>query len=217
MTNCRIVLADDHSMLREGLKSLLGAMPGITVVGEADNGRDAVRLCHELGPDLVIMDVATPELNGIEATRQIVANAAGTKVIALSMHSTKRFVLDMLQAGAVAYLLKNSAFRELAEAIATVRAGRAYISPAVASIVVERVAAPETSMTTGPFKLTPREREVLQLIAEGKKAHDVAAKLHLRTKTVQTHRRNIMAKLNMFTLPELTKYAIQQGLTSLEP
>ena len=212
----RIVLADDHNMLREGLRSLLRDIPGTEVVGEADNGRDTVRLCLELEPDLVIMDVAMPELSGIEATRQIVKERPDTKVIALSMHSTKRFVLDMLQAGAVGYLLKNCAFKELADALSTVRAGRAYISPAVASVVVERIVSPKSDESYAVHTLTPREREVLQLLAEGRRVSEVANTLHVSAKTVQTHRRNIMAKLNLFSLPELTKFAIQQGLTSLE-
>jgi DNA-binding NarL/FixJ family response regulator len=139
----RILLADDHGMMREGLKALLESIEDTEVVGEADNGRDTVRLCRELRPDIVIMDVAMPELNGIEATRQIMAEYSGTKVIALSMHSTKRFILDMLQAGASGYLLKNCAFKELADALATVLAGNAYISPSVASVVVERLISPQ--------------------------------------------------------------------------
>jgi DNA-binding NarL/FixJ family response regulator len=163
------------------------------------------------------MDVAMPELNGIEATRQIMAEGSGTKVIALSMHSTKRFILDMLQAGASGYLLKNCAFKELAEALATVQAGNAYISPSVASVVVEKLISPQAAEDTAvPHTLTPREREVLQLLAEGIKVSEVARKLHVSIKTVQTHRRNLMAKLNLYSLPELTKFAIQHGLTSLE-
>lgn len=213
---CRIVLADDHSMMREGLRSLLKDIPNTEVIGEAENGRDTVRLCRELNPDLVIMDVAMPELNGIEATRQIVHENPKTKVIALSMHSTKRFVLDMLQAGAVGYLLKNCAFKELADALSTVQSNRAYISPAVASVVVEKIVSPAGENSSMDPNLTPREREVLQLLAEGRKVTEVADMLHVSTKTVQTHRRNLMAKLNLYSLPELTKYAIQHGLTSLE-
>ena len=216
MLNYRIVLADDHNMLREGLRSLLKDIPGAEVVGEADNGRDTVRMCRELSPDLVIMDVAMPELNGIEATRQIVGENPRIKVIALSMHSTKRFVLDMLQAGAVGYLLKNCAFRELAQALETIKAGRAYISPAVASVVVEKIVSPASDVPSAAETLTPREREVLQLLAEGKRVSEAAKILHVSIKTIQTHRRNLMAKLNLFSLPELTKFAIQNGLTSLE-
>lgn len=212
----RIILADDHGMMREGLRSLLKDIPGTEVIGEADNGRDTVRLCRELSPDLVIMDVAMPELNGIEATRQIVGENSKVKIIALSMHSSKRFVLDMLQAGAVGYLLKNCAFKELAEALKTVRAGRAYISPAVASVVVEKIVSPSSGGFSMPMTITPREREVLQLLAEGRKVSDIAGRLHVSAKTVQTHRRNLMAKLNLYSLPELTKFAIQHGLTSLE-
>lgn len=216
MTN-RILLADDHGMMREGLKALLENINDTQIVGEADNGRDTVKLCRELRPDLVIMDVAMPELNGIEATRQIMTECPGTKVIALSMHSTKRFILDMLQAGAQGYLLKNCAFKELAEALSTVRAGNAYISPSVASVVVEKLMAPQTAEdTAAPHALTPREREVLQLLAEGIRVSEVARKLHVSIKTVQTHRRNLMAKLNLYSLPELTKFAIQHGMTSLE-
>jgi DNA-binding NarL/FixJ family response regulator len=209
-------LADDHVMMREGLRALLKDIPGVQVSGEAENGRDAVRLCRELAPDLVIMDVAMPELNGVEATRQILAETPSVRIIALSMHSTKRFVLDMIQAGAKGYLLKNCAFKELADAVSTVLAGRAYISPAVASVVMEKIVSPAKDEPTPDFNLTPREREVLQLLAEGKKVGEVARRLHVSMKTVQTHRRNLMAKLNLFSLPELTKFAIQHGLTSLD-
>jgi DNA-binding NarL/FixJ family response regulator len=162
------------------------------------------------------MDVAMPELNGVEATRQILAETPSVRIIALSMHSTKRFVLDMIQAGAKGYLLKNCAFKELADAVSTVLAGRAYISPAVASVVMEKIVSPAKDEPTPDFNLTPREREVLQLLAEGKKVGEVARRLHVSMKTVQTHRRNLMAKLNLFSLPELTKFAIQHGLTSLD-
>ena len=212
----RIVLADDHILFREGLRSLLMNINDVEVVGESGNGREAVALCRELRPDLVIMDVAMPELNGIEAARKIKDENPEARIIALSMHSSKRFVLDMLQAGAMAYILKNAAFKELAAALSAVKLGRAYLSPAVASVVVEKIAAPRGGETDGPGLLTPREREILQLLAEGKKVTEIGDKLHVSAKTVQTHRRNIMGKLKVKSLPELTKFAIQHGLTTLE-
>ncbi|MFH1137279.1 MAG: response regulator transcription factor [Pseudomonadota bacterium] len=212
----RIVLADDHNLFREGLRSLLQGIEGVEVIGEAENGRSAVLLCRELRPDLVIMDVAMPELNGIEAARLIMEDDPDARIIALSMHSSRRFVLDMLQAGAMAYLLKNSAFKELAAALAAVKSGRAYLSPAIAAVVVEKIASPDHEGGGGPGVLTAREREVLQLLAEGLKVTDIGAKLNVSVKTVQTHRRNIMAKIKVKSLPELTKFALQHGLTTLD-
>ncbi|MBW2092154.1 MAG: response regulator transcription factor [Deltaproteobacteria bacterium] len=212
----RIVLADDHSLFREGLRALLQEDPDIEIVGEIGNGRSAVQLCQKIVPDVVIMDVIMPELNGIEATRQIVADCPGIKVIAISMHSSRRFVLDMLQAGASGYLLKDCAFNELALALAAVQSNQVYLSPSIASIVVENISdssGPELKFTS---KLTLREQEVLQLLAEGKSSLETAERLHLSVKTVQTHRRNIMEKLNLHNLAELTKYAIREGLITTD-
>lgn len=214
----RVVLVDDHKIVRDGLRLLLEREPGMTVVAEAENGRVAVRLARELHPDVAVMDIAMPELNGIEATRQIVADDPRVRVLALSMHSDRRFVAEMLKAGASGYLLKECAFEELAEAIRTVAAGRAYLSPRIAGIVVQgfvRGPEPEAAPAAGP-RLTAREREVMQLLAEGRTTRDVARELHLSAKTVETHRVNLMRKLGFRTLAELTRYAIREGISPLD-
>jgi two-component system response regulator NreC len=212
----RIVLADDHSLFREGLKSLLQEDPDLEIIGETGNGREAVRLCRELAPDIIIMDVSMPELNGIEASRQVTKECPETKIIAVSMHSSRRFVVDMLRAGAVGYLLKDCAFQELTTALSAVRADQVYLSPSIASVVVERISDSSADEGTMAAQLTPREREVLQLLAEGRRTSEVADQLFLSVKTVQTHRRNIMDKLNLRSLPELTRYAIREGLITVE-
>lgn len=212
----RIVLADDHGLFRAGLKSLLEEDPEIEIVGETGNGREAVRLCRELSPDIIIMDVTMPELNGIEASRQLTAECPGTKVIAVSMHSSRRFVVAMLRAGAVGYLLKDAASEELFTALSVVRADQVYLSPSIASVVVEKILDPSGDETTIASPLTPREKEVLQLLVEGRRASETADRLHVSVKTIQTHRRNIMDKLNLHNLAELTRYAMREGLISAE-
>ncbi len=212
----KIVLADDHNLFREGLKSLLEEDPEFEVVGETGNGREAVRLCRELSPDIIIMDVTMPELNGIEASRQLAAECPGTKVICVSMHSSRRFVVAMLRAGAVGYLLKDAASEELFTALSTIRADQVYLSPSIASVVVENILDPAEGETATASPLTPREKEVLQLLVEGRPASETADRLHLSVKTVQTHRRNIMDKLDLHNLAELTRYALREGLISAE-
>lgn len=213
----RILLADDHKITRQGLRSLLEKQQDMEVVAEAENGRIAVRLAAEMAPDVVIMDVTMPDLNGVEATRQIVETSPDIKVIALSMHSDATFVTEMLKSGAAGYLLKDCAFEELARAIRTVINDKTYLSPSISGVVVEdyihRISKTEFS---GFDVLTDREREVLQLIAEGSSTKQIAIKLHISIKTVETHRRQIMSKLGIHTIAELTKYAIRKGLTSLE-
>jgi len=216
----RILLADDHRIMREGLKSMLREEPDMSVAGEAENGRQAIEMAEELAPDIVVMDIGMPDLNGIEATRRITADTAGVKVIALSMHSDRRFVAEVLKAGASGYVLKDGAFEELAVAIRTVMAGQTFLSPRIADVVVEdylRGMNRGSGMAPGVFAaLTPREREVLQLLAEGKATKEAAACLHVSVNTVETHRRQIMSKLDIYSVAELTKYAIREGLTSLE-
>jgi len=213
----RILLADDHKITRQGLRSLLDKQQDMEVVAEAEDGRTAVRLVGELSPNVVIMDVTMPDLNGIEATRQIVGQSPDVKIIALSMHSDTLFVTEMLRSGASGYLLKDCAFEELSRAIHAVVAGKTYLSPSVSGVVVDdylhRLSKADFSDSQ---VLTDREREVLQLLAEGKSTKQIALKLHISVKTVETHRRQMMNKLDIHTVAELTKYAIRKGLTSLE-
>jgi DNA-binding NarL/FixJ family response regulator len=213
----RILLADDHKITRQGLHSLLEENPDTEVIAEAENGRGAVRMAQELRPDVVIMDVSMPDLNGVEATRQIIQENPGIKVIALSMHSDTLFVSEMLKSGASGYLLKDCAFEELAQAISTIMEGKAYLSPSISGVVVEDYLHRLSKAEVAPSEvLTDREREVLQLIAEGQSTKRIALKLHISVKTVETHRRQIMNKLDLHTVAELTKYAIRKGLTALE-
>ena len=214
----KVVLADDHKIMRQGLRALLDKQPDVQVVGEADNGRAAVELACQIQPDLVVMDITMPELNGIEATRQITGRDNGVKVLALSMYSDKRFVSSVLSAGASGYLLKDCAMEELIQAIHAVSAHHTYLSPGIAGAVVEDYMQHlRTTSHPTPTTLSPREREVLQLIAEGKPTKEMARTLNLSTKTVETHRQRIMRRLDMHSVAELTKYAIREGLTSLEP
>jgi DNA-binding NarL/FixJ family response regulator len=215
----RILLADDHTIMQAGLRSLLEKEPGLEVVAEAQDGRTAVRLAKELAPDIVIMDISMRGLNGIDATRQIIAETKGVKVIALSMHRDEQFVAGMLSAGAAGYLLKDSAAEELSYAIRAVLSDQTYLSPAVAAIVTKeyvRTLTLSKDQKAAPLLLTGREREVLQLLSEGRPSRSIADALHLSVRTVETHRRQIMEKLGLHTVAELTKYAIRQGITSLE-
>ena len=213
----RILLADDHKITREGLRSLLEKQQDMDVVAEAENGRTAVRLAHELLPNVVIMDVTMSDLNGVEAARQIVGRLPNVKIIALSMHSDSLFVTEMLRSGASGYLLKDCAFNELALAIRAVASGKTYLSPSISGVVVEDYLHRLTKTNSSSSEiLTDREREVLQLMAEGKSTKQIALKLSISVKTVETHRRQIMNKLDIHTVAELTKYAIRKGLTSLE-
>lgn len=212
----RIIIADDHKIVRNGLRSLIEKEEGMAVVAEADNGREAVRITQELAPDVVIMDVAMPDLNGIEATRQIIAALPATKMIALSMHADKRYIMEMLKAGASGYILKDSAYEELAIAIRTVLNNRTYICPQVAEIVIgDYVQLAQTTGSSAFSLLSAREREVLQLMAEGCSTASIADRLCISVKTVETYRQHIMEKLNIRNIAELTKYAIREGLTSL--
>ena len=196
---------------------LLEKPGGITIVGEADNGVSAVRMARDLKPDLVLMDVAMPDLNGIEATRRIMTESPGVKVIALSMHADKRFVRHMFAAGAVGYVLKGSAFEEVAAAIKTVAAGRIYISPKITDLVLgDYIKLLTKPSPRGESLLSEREREVLQMLAEGRSSRMIAERLHVSVTTVDTHRKHIMDKLGFRTIAELTKYAVREGLTSLD-
>lgn len=213
----KILLADDHEIVREGLCSLLEKKPGMEVVAEADNGRTTVQLSRELKPDVVIMDITMPDLNGIEATRQIVADDPAIKVLALSMHSTRKLVAEMLSAGASGYLLKHSAFEELGRALEVVMSNQIYLSPKIASIVVgDYLQVANNHSPATPSILTHREREVLQLLAEGKSTKQISSSLHVSISTVESHRKQVMNKLDLHSVAELTKYAVREGLTSLD-
>jgi DNA-binding NarL/FixJ family response regulator len=213
----RILVADDHAIIRQGLCSLLEKQPDIEVVGMVEDGRKALESVRELTPDIVIMDITMPNLNGIDATRKIIEGRGGTKVIALSMLSSRRFVTEMLKAGASGYILKECLFDELIEAIRTVLNGGIYLSPRITGVVVDDyVKRLSKQYQPEAPDLTEREREVLQLLTEGKSTKQVALQLHVSGKTIESNRRNIMDKLRIHSVAELTKYAIREGLTPLE-
>jgi len=210
----RILLVDDHKMMRDGLRAILEKEEGLTVVGEAASGREALTLAHSLRPEIVVMDISMPDLNGVDATRRLLAEMPRIKIIGLSMNSDRRYVVAMFKAGAVGYLLKNSASEELIHAVRAVTDDLTYVSPSIASIVVDTYV--EGSPQKEVKALSPREREVLQLLAEGQTSKDIANHLQIAVPTVETHRRQIMDKLNLRTIAALTKYAIREGLTTLE-
>ena len=214
----RVLIADDHKIMLAGLRSLLEKQTDIDVVAEAENGRKAVQVAQEKKPDVVVMDVSMPDLNGIEATKQIIESLPETNVIALSMHSDKRFVMGMLRAGASGYLLKDCASQELATAIRQVAGGKKYLSPEITGVVIDDflLGAQIEEAATATSLLSPREREVLQLIAEGWSTKQIASHLYVSIKTIETHRRQLMKKLNLHNIADLTKYAIREGLTSIE-
>lgn len=216
----RILLADDHGITREGLKALLEQKEDLEVVAQAEDGRMAVKLARQHRPDVVIMDIRMPALNGADATRKIRAELPDTRVIGLSMYSDMCCVSGMLKAGADGYLVKNCIFDELVAAVYAVVQGRLYVSRNISDLVlkdyVHRVTREDQDRETRPL-LSIREKEVLQLIAEGHKTGLIAEKIHISVKTVETHRKNIMGKLNLFSVAELTKYAVREGITSLEP
>jgi DNA-binding NarL/FixJ family response regulator len=213
----RVLLADDHQLLRQCLRAMLAADAEIEIIGEAENGRLAVELARQLTPDVVVMDVSMPDLNGVDATQQVKARMPGVQVLALSAHSDRRFVTSILAAGALGYILKDCAFDELRLAIHTVARKQVYLSPAIAGVVVENSLglAPANGASAGTA-LTPRHREVLQLLAEGLSTKQIAVRLHVSAKTVETHRTALMKRLNCQSVADLTKYAIREGLTSVD-
>ncbi|MBM4274978.1 MAG: response regulator transcription factor [Deltaproteobacteria bacterium] len=214
----KIILADDHQIVRRGLRTLLAGEPDMKVLAEADNGRTALQLVKKLHPDVIIMDISMPDLNGMEAARQIRDECPGVKVIALSMHSDSLFVLNMLKAGASGYLLKDCALEELVKAVRLVVKDKTYLSPGVSDIVIKDFISGWTSTGASAFSiLSNREREVLQLLAEGQSTNQIAHTLCVSVKTVEAHRKAIMNKLGIRSIAELTKYAIRQGITFLEP
>ena len=211
----RIVLADDHAVVRDGLRVLLEAQSDMEVVGDAANGREAIRLMQQLHPDVVVMDIAMPELNGIEATLQIHDAFPSAQILVLSMHSTTEHIFRALQAGARGYLLKDSAGAEVVDAIRVVHAGRRYLSQKIASAVIDDYIS-ERQRASPLDSLSRRERQILQLVAEGKSSAEAAAMLFLSPKTVDTYRSRMMQKLGIADLPSLVKFAIQHGVTQLE-
>jgi DNA-binding NarL/FixJ family response regulator len=212
----RILIADDHKILREGLRSLLEKQSTFAVVAEAEDGLTAFEGVKKHKPDIAILDIGMPGLNGIEVTRKIRSETTETRVIALSMHADRRFVMGVLEAGANGYLLKDSAFAELVTAVMAVAKGKMYLSPSIAETVIKSsLEKLDRGKQASSVLLSGREREVLQMIAEGKSTKEISFKLFVSTKTVETHRKQIMDKLNIHTVAGLTKYAIREGLTSL--
>jgi DNA-binding NarL/FixJ family response regulator len=209
MKRIRILLADDHAVVRQGFKMILAAEADMEIVGEAANGREAVDLAEQLRPDVVVMDVSMPELNGIEATRRLASSVPHARVVALSMHKDSVYVREILRAGARGYLLKDSGAADLVAAIRAVASGESYLSPAVSNAVLDDY----RRHATNPIDLlTSREREVLQLLAEGKTNKEIAGVLNLSVYTVDAHRGRIMEKLNLHSIGELVRFAVRNGL-----
>ncbi len=213
----RIVVVDDHKLFREGLISLIKQQKGMNVVGEAENGRQALKVVKQTGPDIVIIDVAMPDMNGIEATKKIKKGNEKVQVLALSMHGDGKYVIEILKAGASGYILKDSAFEEIESAIKSVLDGKNYLSPLISDTIVLQYIRRGSSVENSVFEtLSNREREILQLIAEGHSTKEIAFKLNVSIKTIDTHRHNIMKKVGVKSIANLVKYAIKEGITSLD-
>jgi DNA-binding NarL/FixJ family response regulator len=217
MEKTRVLLAEDHTIVRKGLRSLLDKETGIKVVGEAEDGREAIAKAEELHPDVVVMDIAMPGLNGLEATRQIKKRFPDMKIIILTMHTNEEYVLQTLKAGASGYLVKKAAPAELISAINAINKGNSFLSPSISRMVIDEYIRRSKKISEGEEgfeQLTVREREVLQLIAEGRKTREIAELLYISIKTVETHRAHIMNKLDIHSTAELTRYAIRKGIIS---
>jgi DNA-binding NarL/FixJ family response regulator len=214
----KVLLVDDHRLVREGLSSLLAAYDNIKVVGEAADGRQAVRLAQSLTPDVIVMDIAMEGLNGIEATKQIVDSCPNCRVVILSMHATSEYIHNSFRAGATGYLLKESAGQEVVEAITVVAQGRKYLSHRLSETLAEELISDEKRIRSGgPIQsLSPREREIIQLVVEGKSSSQIATILFLSVKTIETYRSRLMKKLDIPNIPALVKFAIKHGITPLE-
>lgn len=218
MSKIRVLLAEDHTIVRKGLRSLLEGIGSIEVIGEAEDGREAVKQVQQLRPDVVLMDIAMPLLNGLEATRQIKKQFPEVKVLILTMHTNQEYITQILRAGASGYLVKRAAPTELVSAIQIVYRGESFLSSTIAGTVIDGYIrhAESVGETDRYDKLTDREREVLQLIAEGHSTPDIAALLYISEKTARAHRANLMDKLDLHSTAELTQYAIRKGLISLD-
>jgi len=216
MKKIGVFLADDHTLIRAGLRMVVDAQADLSVVGEANNGREAVAMVEALKPDVVVMDIGMPNLNGIEAAREIRKTLPDTQIVMLSMHSDEGYVLRALKAGAKAYLLKDSAEADLAQAIRAAAAGKSFFSPAVGKVLLEDYIRKlqRTGAEDSYELLSPREREILQLVAEGKSSKEIATLLNLSVYTVETHRAHVMQKLNVHGIPELILYAVRKGIIS---
>ena len=216
MENLRIVLAEDHTILREGLRALLSANPNFEIIGEAQNGREAVRCVEKLEPDLLLMDLSMPRMSGMDAIREIKRRYPEVKIIALTVHKTEEYLLTTLKAGADGYVLKDATHEELVMAIKNVMRGKSYLSPGVSEKVIEGyLSGRESNRSASPWEtLSQREREVLKLIAEGFKNKEIAEDLCISLKTVEKHRANLMKKLDLHNAATLTVYAVQKGLVN---
>jgi len=213
----RVLLADDHQIVRQGLRSMWDQSPDIEVVGEASDGRAALEMAKQLHPDIVVMDIGLPQLNGVDATRRLIEELPQVNVVALSMHTDRRFIVEILKAGAKGYVVKDAAFNELTAAVRAVINNRIYLSPRIAGEVMDNVIADRPIEESSVFsKLSGRQREVLQLIAEGRSTKEIAYQLGLCVKTVETHRARMMESLNLFSVADLTRYAIREGVSLLE-
>lgn len=212
----KILIADDHAIVREGLRALIDKETDMKVAAEAATGTEAVRLARECSPDVIVMDISMPDMNGIDATRSITEELSQVRVLALSMESDRRFVVEALKAGASGYLLKDAAFKELADAIRIVAAGETYLGPRISTLIIKEYLQRVPGQDSATYEsLSPREREILQLVAEGKSAKEIAFAFGVSLKTVENQRHSVMKKLDLFSIAELTKYAIREGLTSL--
>lgn len=214
----RILLVEDHTLVRAGVHALLSSGPDLQVVGEAGDGHAALELCRTLKPDLVLMDVAMPKLNGIEAARQIKAESPEVRILMLSMHSSRQYIFEALKAGVLGYVLKEAAFSELLIAIKSVMADKTYLSPKLSEVVMEDYVrrAQGDEQVDELDKLSGREREILQLIAEGKSSAEIGDMLHISNRTVDTHRHNLMEKLQIHSIAGLTRFAIRTGVSTLQ-
>ncbi|MHC4738501.1 MAG: response regulator [Planctomycetota bacterium] len=213
----RILIADDHGIMRDGLRALIEKQPDMEVVGEAEDGQMVVDLARELTPDVIVVDITMPNLNGVDAARQILEENVDARIIALSMHSNKLFITKMLQTGVLGYVLKSYLFDELVKAIYSVAANKYYLSPQITDVLVEDcIGQVPTACESASERLTEREIQMLQLLSEGQSSKQIALNLRISPKTVDAKRRRIMDKLGIYSVAELTKYAVREGLTSLE-